>query len=47
MKNLWHQVDELLEAVRRLHSIRKAEKELDSWLEVQSIVDPQPNSQKH
>lgn len=33
---------ELQEAVRRLCSIKEAEKELDSWFQVQSAADTQP-----
>ena len=42
VEGLLHQVAELQEVVRRLCSIREAEKELDSWFHAQSAVDPQP-----
>ena len=44
MEDLLQQVAALQEAVRRLRNIREAEKELDSWFQVQSAVDPQPKT---
>lgn len=35
---------ELQKAVRRLCGIREAEEELDSWLQIQSSVGPQPTA---
>ena len=46
MEDLLQQVAELQEAVRRLRSIREAEKELDSWFQVQSAVDLQPTAKQ-
>ena len=46
VEDLLQQVAALQEAVRRLRSIREAEKDLDSWFQAQSAVGPQPNSQK-
>ena len=46
VEDLLQQVAELQEAVRRLRNIREGEKELDSWFQVQSAVDPQPDRQK-
>lgn len=40
--NLLLQVAELQKVVRRLCNIRETEKQLDSWFQVQSAVDPQP-----
>jgi len=39
-------VAELQEMVRRLRSIREAEKEMDSRFQWQTAADPWPNSQK-
>jgi len=39
VEDLLQQVAELQEAVRRLHNIREAEKEIGSWLQVQSAAN--------
>ena len=46
VEDLLQQVAELQEAVRRLRNIREAEKELDSWFQVQSAADPQPTAKQ-
>ena len=46
VEDLLQQVAALQEAVRRLRSIREGEKELDSWFQVQSAVDPQPTAKQ-
>lgn len=42
MEGLPAQVSEQQEAVRRLHDIREAEEEVESWFQAQSAVDQQP-----
>ena len=44
MKDFLQQLAELQKAVRRLCGIREAEEELDSWLQVQSSMRPQPTA---
>lgn len=39
-------VAELQEMMRRLHNIRKAEKELDIWFQVRSAANPQPRAKQ-
>ena len=46
VEDLLQQVAALQEAVRRLRSIREAEKDLDSWFQAQSAVGPQPTAKQ-
>lgn len=44
VEDLLHQVAQIQEVVRRLHNIREVE--MDTWFQLQSAVDPQPNNQQ-
>jgi len=46
VEELLQQVAELQEMMRRQCNIRETEKELHSWFQVQSAMNPQPSSQK-
>lgn len=46
MEDLQQQVAELEEVVRRLSTITEAEKDLETWFQAQSAVDPQPASRQ-
>lgn len=46
VEDILQQMAELQESLRRLCSTREAEKELNSWSQVQFAVDPEPMAQE-